>query len=426
MNSETHKTQTAMEVPSGWLLCGRLGYVGAARQKRQQANDRLFGAGNWRVAHLWQNKVIERSDALTIYEEAYFQYLSTNPEVVERLCTTASEVYDIAPSNVESGEDYERQECPAVHLQDIAVRRCLRRLSRRFEGDHLVQIRGHETEGYLLNPGVVPFHETAAILRPNLGHDNWWKPGSIEDFWQSNKVLLVRTSVPDAVLKSYLLRDLRECPAGATWIAVFGGSFNPIHFGHLRIAYDLLDLYGFARVIFVPNGTHYRKGGLIDENERARMIELAIAGEPRFELCRYEMGRGEKVVHSVETVEWLQQELDATRPDAVLFTVRGSETIPRMLRWQSLPDLLRWPVIVPVRPGYDPWEVLGREERFRLHHDRFLFMRREYEDGLSSTIVRNRAERRCSLRGLVPAEVERYIIQQDLYGEQGGCVDGPH
>lgn len=413
-----------MQLPAGWALAGRGGYVGSGRARRQKANDRLFGSGNWQMAHVWQNRVIDRTEALALYEEAYFEHFSRNPEVVDWLCRTASEVYDLAPSNVESGEDYARQECTAVHLQDIAVRRCLRRLSRRFEGDHLVQIRGHDSEGYRLNPGVVPFHDPSGILRPSLAPDNWWETDSIEDFWQSNKVFLVRTSVPDAVMKGHLFQDMRPCPAGATWIAVFGGSFNPIHLGHLRIAYDLLDLYGFAKVIFVPNGTHYRKAGLIDEEARARMVELAIAGEPRLELCRHELGRGEKVAYSMETVSWIQGEQEKLYKDCALFAVRGSETIPRMLRWQSLPGLVRWPVIVPVRPGYDPWDLLGHEQRFRLYHDQFLFMRREYEDGLSSTIVRDRARQSLPLRGLVPPAVESYVLQQGLYCKPEGGNNG--
>ncbi|MAF99327.1 MAG: hypothetical protein CMH61_01825, partial [Nanoarchaeota archaeon] len=74
-------------------------------------------------------------------------------------------------------------------LQDIAVRRVLRRLGRHFEGDHLVQIRGHKSEGYVLNPGQVPFHKPELILPSE--RKRWWKEGSVEAFYQHNKILVV-------------------------------------------------------------------------------------------------------------------------------------------------------------------------------------------------------------------------------------------
>ncbi len=129
---------------------------------------------------------IEREAALAIYEEAYFQFLAKHSDVVDWICEAAAVVYDIAPSNVESGCDYNRQECSAVHLQDIAVRCCLKRLGWKLEGDHLVQIRGHETEGFRLNPGQVTFHQRERIVKPSLSRTAWWNEDSVEEFWQSN------------------------------------------------------------------------------------------------------------------------------------------------------------------------------------------------------------------------------------------------
>lgn len=112
----------------------------------------------------WKDAFIDRDEALTLYEEAYFQHFTSNPDDLDWICETASDVYDIAPSNIESGLDCHKQECRAIHLRDIAVRRCLERLGRTFEGDHLVQIRGHDSEGFRLNPGQVPFHDADAML----------------------------------------------------------------------------------------------------------------------------------------------------------------------------------------------------------------------------------------------------------------------
>ena len=111
---------------------------------------------------------------------------------------------------MESGFDYSKQECDATHLQDISIRRVLTRLALEeqgitpdpenlptipiFEGDHLVQIRGRRSEGYRFNPGVVPFHDGSLIRQCEM--KGWWRPDSVEDWYQKNKVLLVN---PDAL-----------------------------------------------------------------------------------------------------------------------------------------------------------------------------------------------------------------------------------
>jgi len=399
-----------------WITVGRPGYVGGRRGKREKEYQRLFGEGNYRIRHLWHEEVIDRDAALALYEEAYYEFLKANPETLDWLCATASDVYDIAPTNVESGLDYHRQECAAVHLQDIAIRRCLQRLGRAFEGSHLVQIRGHDSEGYRLNPGQVPFHEPSAIIRPSLAQDTWWLEGSIEDMWQSNKILQVRATVPQEVLRDYLCRKLVPNKKKSPAVAMMGGSFNPIHFGHLRIAADLIDLYNFEKVIFVPNGNNYRKKGLIDESHRAAMVKLAIADQPRFELCDFELNRNQ-VVYTYETSLHLRKKLTEQFGRFQFFNVRGSDIVRRMLNWKSLPQLLECIQIIPVRPGSEPWSLFGDDPRYRLHSDRFRFMERDFDDGLSSSLVRDRIKRTGSARYLVPEAVEAYLVEQGLHAQ---------
>ena len=221
-------------------------------------------------------------------------------------------------------------------LQDIAVRRCLKRLNRSFQGDHLVQIRGHDSEGFRLNPGQVPFHEPDSVLRPSLSSRSWWQENSVEDFWQSNKLLQVRSSVPEEVLKRHVLKELKPNRQKSPAVAMFGGSFNPIHNGHLRIAQELLDLYGLSGSVFVPNGNGYRKRGLIGESHRAEMVRQAIQDEPRFTLCDFELGR-ETVVYTAETMRHLASQLNAELGEHQLYNVRGSDAVRRMLGWKSLP-----------------------------------------------------------------------------------------
>jgi len=108
--------------------------------------------------------------------------------LVEWIVQTAADVFDHEADKVASGLDYDAQAGGLTHLQDVAVRRSLLRLGRWFSGDRLLQIRGLRSEAYTLNPGIVPFHFPEAIRRPELA--GWWMSGSIESFWQSNKVVV--------------------------------------------------------------------------------------------------------------------------------------------------------------------------------------------------------------------------------------------
>lgn len=140
----------------------------------------------------WQcgEKLLRQESALALYEDAYFVFFQDNPELVDWLVRRASDVYDTHPSNMEAGLDYQAQTKGApTHLQDIAIRRALLRLGRWFEGATPLEVRGIRSEGYALQPGLIPFHKKELILTPELSSD-WFLPGSVESFWQSNKVVL--------------------------------------------------------------------------------------------------------------------------------------------------------------------------------------------------------------------------------------------
>ena len=173
-----------------WVsIIGELKYFGSKRQLIIEQYNQRFGSENWTTAHLIRGEIKPTDKAIELYEEGYFEFLRTHPTTLEWLVNTASDVYDISPTNVASGFDYKVQECNGIHLQDIAIRRVLRKIGREFKGNRLVQIRGSETEGYVLNPGKVPFHLPDLILSND--NQNWWSKGSIEEFYQNNKALLV-------------------------------------------------------------------------------------------------------------------------------------------------------------------------------------------------------------------------------------------
>jgi hypothetical protein len=184
-----------------WRQIERPGYFGRRRQERYQEYDAQYGPGNWRLTWQIGERMGGFDEVVILYEDAYVLYLCQRIDLLERLINEAREVYDDAPSNVLSGLDYTRQETSRTHIQDIALRRSLVRLGRRFAGDRLIQIRGRWAEPPVhplsveLCPHRVPFHRPEWIVQPVL--NGWWLQdggeGSVEAFYQSNKFLEVRS-----------------------------------------------------------------------------------------------------------------------------------------------------------------------------------------------------------------------------------------
>lgn len=158
------------------------------RRKRAMGNLRNK-FGDFTLAH-YVGKLRSQKDVVNLFEEAYFEHLSKNSELLEWLVTTASDVYDKEPEDTESGLDYSKQG-EYTHLQDIAIRRVIKRFGKQFEGKQLLRVRSKDPDGNVLSPGNVPFHKTELIN--NFNHNKqWWKPGSVEDFYQKSKALLVK------------------------------------------------------------------------------------------------------------------------------------------------------------------------------------------------------------------------------------------
>ena len=166
----------------------RPGYFGFKKEARIRELNERFGEDNWKLAWKWGDKFVSQEAAWQLYEDAYFHYFENHPLILQDILERASDVYDLNPRDVESGLDYTIQKESAVHLQDIAIRRAVRRLGEEFKGSKPLQVRGKDSPLSHLNPGIVPFHEPYMIERPRL--HGFWEGGSVEDFYQSNKYVI--------------------------------------------------------------------------------------------------------------------------------------------------------------------------------------------------------------------------------------------
>ncbi|MFS8572912.1 MAG: nicotinate-nucleotide adenylyltransferase [Clostridia bacterium] len=204
-------------------------------------------------------------------------------------------------------------------------------------------------------------------------------------------------------------------------VGIMGGTFDPVHIGHLIAAESAREAAGLDRVVFVPAGEppHKAKEELAPARDRYVMTLLATVGHPSFSVSRIELDRQGKS-YTVDTLEALHKELG----DAVeLYFILGSDAMAGLSGWhrpQRLFELCRFLVIR--RPGWDPArlrESLGG--LYDAHRDRIQVVDVPGVD-VSSSEIRARVREGRSIRYLVPEMVERYIREHGLYGRGQGPV----
>jgi nicotinate-nucleotide adenylyltransferase len=114
-------------------------------------------------------------------------------------------------------------------------------------------------------------------------------------------------------------------------LGVMGGTFDPIHTGHLRVATEVLDLFALDRILFVPAGTPWQKEGFSAAEDRWMMTALAASAEPRFEASRMEIDR-KGPTYTVDTMAMLR---DFYGPEAVLYFIAGIDAVLTLGTWHG-------------------------------------------------------------------------------------------
>jgi len=233
-----------------------------------------------------------------------------------------------------------------------------------------------------------------------------------------------------------------ESHAGAGLLGVFGGSFNPVHLGHLRAAEQVIELLGLERMLFVPaaDPPHKRDDGLAPAALRLAWVRRAVAGNKRFEVDALELERGGPSF-SVDTLRELGARVAPARP---VFVV-GADALAELGSWREPEALLRLAhLAVMARPtpgdgaaargapgplerrfppslaaafAFDPG---GRSARHRSGDTWARWLAIEPLD-ISATDVRARLRAGRSVRYLVPEAVHDAIVESRVYAE-GGAV----
>ena len=198
-------------------------------------------------------------------------------------------------------------------------------------------------------------------------------------------------------------------------IGIFGGSFDPIHLGHLLTAEQFFSELSLDIVKFVPTKISPFKQDYTPTTDKHRleMLKLAIGAHENFEVDPIEIQRG-GVSYTIDTVEELQR----NEPDATWFMLIGADSLKDFRKWKSPDRLLSLVQMVVARRGGCPepdWKELeGLAPRETL--DSIQQMRLDIPVmEISSTSVRKRIEQSRTIRYLVPAPVEVYIREHQLY-----------
>ncbi len=198
-------------------------------------------------------------------------------------------------------------------------------------------------------------------------------------------------------------------------VGVLGGSFNPVHLGHLILAQDALDRFDLDRVLFVPcaQPPHKPAAELAPAEHRVAMLEAALQGAPRFELCDIEVRRG-GTTYTIDTLRALAR---ARARDELAFII-GADTLPELRLWKEAPALLReFRFVTLARPGFALDAAAARSLALapdiarRLQAD----LAQGHGIGISATDIRHRVAEGMSIRYLVPDAVEAYIREHGLY-----------
>ncbi len=215
-------------------------------------------------------------------------------------------------------------------------------------------------------------------------------------------------------------------PIGKPLIGLLGGTFNPVHNGHLRLAQELADTLNFSEVRFIPSANPpHKTAPKISAQHRGAMVQLAITDNPLFKLDTRELDRA-GASYTIDTLISLQEELGGS---AALCLIMGSDAFAKLNtwhRWQVLIDYCH--IILVQRPASATQPKLAEELSVLLHNHYsenvsdlvnenagYIHMQKITALDITSTNIRAQLEAGVSPRYLMPDNVIKYIKSHNLY-----------
>lgn len=198
-------------------------------------------------------------------------------------------------------------------------------------------------------------------------------------------------------------------------VGIMGGTFDPIHLGHLVTAEAARSEFNMNKVVFVPSGQPPHKKGLEISNKEHRyiMTVLATSANPYFEVSRTEIDRpGES--YAIDTVRYIRSK---QQPDSELYFITGADAIMEIVTWKEVEELFeKCTFIAATRPGFNLSEMKSKLLKKLTHNHLAKIIPLEVPAmAISSTDIRERVKDKRTIKYLLPESVENFIQKNDLY-----------
>jgi len=190
-------------------------------------------------------------------------------------------------------------------------------------------------------------------------------------------------------------------------VGIYGGTFDPIHIGHLLVGQEVFLQCELDHLLFMPSGVppHKQYAGMASAKDRAEMVRLALDGQEHFTVCLYELEREGKS-YTVDTLQGLKEELPSS---AELFLIIGADNAVDMRSWYNPEAVLNMAqVLVAERPGF------VRDRIDPVLKAKMQFVQTPLLE-ISSTEIRQRVQLQRPIRYWVPDAVAQYIFSHNLY-----------
>jgi nicotinate-nucleotide adenylyltransferase len=186
-------------------------------------------------------------------------------------------------------------------------------------------------------------------------------------------------------------------------IGILGGTFDPVHNGHLYLAKKACQRLKLSKILFIPTyiPPHKKHVKVTQARHRYDMLKLAISGNRKFKLSNMEIKRKGRS-YSVETLRRLKKKYGSS---VELFFITGSDSLKELNKWKNLKEILKLCKFVVVeRPGFKAWKI----------PESLIFIKINAKD-ISATDIRARIKAGRPLTAIIPTKVIRYVRRNKLY-----------
>ncbi len=204
-----------------------------------------------------------------------------------------------------------------------------------------------------------------------------------------------------------------KCEGGCRF-GIMGGSFDPIHYGHLMLAEQIRTQFHLDKVFFIPvgNAPHKKSGNMTNKYMRYEMTVLATMTNPGFAVSKIEID-SDSMSYTINTVKKLKDQIGK---EDQLYFITGADAIIELETWSEFKELLGLcKFIAATRPGIDKSKLTSKIDELKSNYGADISVTTVPALAISSTDIRNRVECEQSIRYLLPESVEHYIYKKNLY-----------